>query len=232
MCITQALDNFHQYKDIFLELKIQDHFNILKIHAMDHYIHLIHQFSTADGFNTEAPEHLHIGYAKDAYHASNKCDYTVQMTTWLHHQEAVDRFTVYLHWCRNRVYLSVPTTVNNDGIDGDIILPPTNIQWQNPSLSSLQIQNHCVTVASTHPQDLCHIPASKLVKCHNAQHFLDALHLFLHNRSSPMVPKVFNTFNLYHCLTVQLPVIPEAGIKPRDLKNIIYAAPPVPPHGH
>ncbi|KAK0235510.1 hypothetical protein EDD85DRAFT_922575 [Armillaria nabsnona] len=155
------------------------------------------------------------------HHASNNRDYTVQMTTWLRHQEAIDRFTAYLHWCRNRAYLSLPTIVDEDGIDGDIILPPTNIQRQNPLLSSSQTRNHCVTVALTHPQDLCHIPASKLVEGHNAQCFLNALHLFLCNHGSLMVHKVFDTFNLCHRLTVQLPVIPEAGAKPRDLKNII-----------
>jgi hypothetical protein len=33
----------------------------------------------ADGYNTEFPECLHIDFAKEAYDASNKHDYTEQM---------------------------------------------------------------------------------------------------------------------------------------------------------
>ncbi|KAK0189620.1 hypothetical protein F5146DRAFT_1103764 [Armillaria mellea] len=89
--LLQALDNFHKYKDVFVELEVQDHFNILKIHAMEHYVHLIGLFGSADGFNTESPECLHIDYAKDH-------DYIAQITTWLRHQEAMDHFADYLHW--------------------------------------------------------------------------------------------------------------------------------------
>ncbi|KAJ6563241.1 hypothetical protein B0H10DRAFT_1966167 [Mycena sp. CBHHK59/15] len=80
--LTQALDDFHKYKDVFLELKARcpGHFNIPKIHSMEHYVYLLRLFSSADGFNTESPECLHIDYAKNAYRASNKRDYIIQMT--------------------------------------------------------------------------------------------------------------------------------------------------------
>ncbi|KAK0443005.1 hypothetical protein EV421DRAFT_1736054 [Armillaria borealis] len=54
--LSQALDDFHKYKDIFIELEVRDHFNIPKIHAMEHYVHLIGLFGSADGFNTESLE--------------------------------------------------------------------------------------------------------------------------------------------------------------------------------
>ena len=81
-----------------LEAQVPGHFNIPKIHSIEHYIKLIEQFSSADGFNIESPEQLHIDYAKNAYHASNKKDYTRQMTNWLQRQEAVDQFSLYLSW--------------------------------------------------------------------------------------------------------------------------------------
>ncbi|KAG6901439.1 hypothetical protein DXG01_001133, partial [Tephrocybe rancida] len=65
---------------------------------MQHYTALIKLFGSADGFNTESPERLHIDYAKNAYRASNKNDYTIQMMNWLSRQESVDRFTRYLEW--------------------------------------------------------------------------------------------------------------------------------------
>ena len=68
---------------------------------MEHYVELIRLFGTADRFNTEWSECLHIDYAKEAYRALNKKDYMIQMITWLHRQESVDRFTMYLYWCWN-----------------------------------------------------------------------------------------------------------------------------------
>ncbi|KAH9943974.1 hypothetical protein B0H21DRAFT_864378 [Amylocystis lapponica] len=88
--LRQALDDFHTHKHIFLELgaRTQGHFNIPKIHSMEHYVALIELFGSADGFNTESPERLHIDYAKDAYRASNRKDYLLQMVVWLRRQEA------------------------------------------------------------------------------------------------------------------------------------------------
>ena len=59
---------------------------------MMHYGEAIRSHGTADGYNTEASERLHIDYAKDGYRASNKKDYFKQMTVWLGRQEAVSRF--------------------------------------------------------------------------------------------------------------------------------------------
>ncbi|KAF7348893.1 hypothetical protein MVEN_01409500 [Mycena venus] len=75
--MDSALDTFHENKAIFLELgaRAQGHFNIPKIHSMEHYTPKIRLFGSADEFNTEAPERLHINYAKEGYRASNKKDY-------------------------------------------------------------------------------------------------------------------------------------------------------------
>jgi len=84
-----ALQLFHQHKNIFIDLGICDDFNIPKVHSMLHYTTLIHLFGSADGFNTKLPEQLHIDFAKKPYRSSNKQDYIYQMTTWLHHQDAI-----------------------------------------------------------------------------------------------------------------------------------------------
>ena len=54
-----------------------------------HYIDSIHLLGSADGYNTESPEHLHIELAKDGYRASNKKDYLEQMALWLQQWEAI-----------------------------------------------------------------------------------------------------------------------------------------------
>ncbi|KAG2150347.1 uncharacterized protein EDB93DRAFT_1249916 [Suillus bovinus] len=87
--LQTALTVFHANKDILKELTVQEHFNILKLHQLSHYVQSITLFGAADGFNTELPEHLHIDFAKDSYHASNKRDYEEQMALWLQRQEAV-----------------------------------------------------------------------------------------------------------------------------------------------
>ena len=79
---------------------IQEHFNILKIHAMSHYYAAIQSCGSLDGFNTESPEQLHIDYAKEAYCASNKKEYVGQMMVWLGRQKAVARFRAYLDYVR------------------------------------------------------------------------------------------------------------------------------------
>ena len=86
--LESCLKTFHLHKNIVIEHGIQDHFNILKLHALLHYIDCICSLGSADGYNTESPERLHIDYVKDAYHASNKRDYVKQMAIWLQRHEA------------------------------------------------------------------------------------------------------------------------------------------------
>ncbi|KAJ7666586.1 hypothetical protein DFH06DRAFT_1126680 [Mycena polygramma] len=111
LAMRESLNTFHANKQIFIDLKgRQNHFNIPKIHSLDHYEPLIRLFGTADGFNTESPERLHIDYAKNAYRASNRKDYIVQMTLWLERQEAVARFSAYLDWAHPPTSISESTT--------------------------------------------------------------------------------------------------------------------------
>ncbi|KAG2111380.1 hypothetical protein BD769DRAFT_1690379 [Suillus cothurnatus] len=77
--LENALTVFHTNKDVLEELAVHEHFNIPKLHQLSHYVQSIKLFGAADGFNTELPECLHIDFAKDAYHASDKRDYEEQM---------------------------------------------------------------------------------------------------------------------------------------------------------
>ena len=77
--LETCLKTFHIHKDIIIELNIQQHFNIPKVHALIHYMDCIRSFGSTDGYNTESPERLHIEFAKEAYRASNKRDYVEQM---------------------------------------------------------------------------------------------------------------------------------------------------------
>ena len=78
--LQSCLDTFHHNKDIMIELEICDDFNIPKIHSLLHYIESIHALESPDGYNTEAPECLHIDYAKQGYQVSNK---KTTLSRWL-----------------------------------------------------------------------------------------------------------------------------------------------------
>lgn len=94
--MDRAWSAFHENKKIFQELEIGEHSNIPKIHSMSHYVSAIQSHGTLD--NTESPERLHIEFAKLAYRATNKRDYTVQMEKWLDRQDAVRCYETYLQW--------------------------------------------------------------------------------------------------------------------------------------
>ncbi|KAF7298595.1 hypothetical protein MIND_00806500 [Mycena indigotica] len=81
--------NMHEYLPVFRELGPErTDFNIPKLHNIRHYVDSIRLLGTADGYNTENTERLHIDLAKNGYRASNRRDYIQQMTHWLTRQEA------------------------------------------------------------------------------------------------------------------------------------------------
>jgi hypothetical protein len=100
--LDTALTTFHVHKDVFVKLGVRAHFNIPKIHQLAHYVQSIRLYGSLDGFNMELPERLHINFAKDAYHSSNKHDYKEQMALWLQCQEAIFLHIAYLEWLHNR----------------------------------------------------------------------------------------------------------------------------------
>ncbi|KAF8587779.1 hypothetical protein K439DRAFT_1652178 [Ramaria rubella] len=93
-----ALKRFHSHKDIFVTHHIREHFKIPKIHSMEHYVASIKSHGSADGFNTELPERLHIDFAKIGYRASSHRDYIIQMTKWITRQEKIHSFAAYIQW--------------------------------------------------------------------------------------------------------------------------------------
>ena len=96
--LESCLNTFHRHKEIIIELKIHENFNIPKLHSLLHYINCIHSLGSADGYNMESPEHLYINFAKEAYRASNKRDYVEQMVIWLQRHEAMWLQESYLIW--------------------------------------------------------------------------------------------------------------------------------------
>jgi len=54
--LQRCLNTFHANKNILVELGIHEHFNIPKLHMIQHYIDAILAHGSVDGYNTESPE--------------------------------------------------------------------------------------------------------------------------------------------------------------------------------
>ncbi|GJF00963.1 hypothetical protein PsYK624_172670 [Phanerochaete sordida] len=96
--LDDALARFHENKDVFIDLGIRSDFDFPKLHFCRHYREFIENLGTADNYNTEYTERLHIDMAKEAYRASNKKDEYDQMTLWLERKEKVLRYDRYIKW--------------------------------------------------------------------------------------------------------------------------------------
>ncbi|KAG9090045.1 hypothetical protein FRC06_001241, partial [Ceratobasidium sp. 370] len=91
--LETTLETFHRLKELMIEQGFYGDSaqfdRIPKLHMLKHYAHAIRELGTPDGYNTEAPEHLHIEYAKEPWRASNKVRLLKQMITYLQRREAI-----------------------------------------------------------------------------------------------------------------------------------------------
>ena len=97
--MNNALHMFHLNHDIFISLSIRGHFKIPKLHNAGHYYEFILLYGSADNFNTEFTERLHIDLAKNAYASTNFKDEFPQMTLWLDRKERMMQHEKYLRRC-------------------------------------------------------------------------------------------------------------------------------------
>ncbi|KAJ7100312.1 Zn-finger domain-containing protein [Mycena crocata] len=127
--LQSSLDTFHSNKNIFIELGIREHFNIPKIHALQHYVDAIRALGSADGYNTEAPERLHIDFAKKS----------------ISRQEAFALRQSYLDWLDKRLASQAceddesddedePPSNQND-MQVTVTLPPSNLPAKSYSVA-------------------------------------------------------------------------------------------------
>ena len=115
--LRQSLEQFHEHKQIFVDLGIRENFNLPKLHSLAHYVESIQLFGTTDNYNTEYTERLHIDLAKDAYRATNHRDEYGQMTVWLERKEKVQQHQSYLDWkfgARSNITMR-PTSMDFNG---------------------------------------------------------------------------------------------------------------------
>ncbi|KAJ7168730.1 hypothetical protein C8R46DRAFT_897819, partial [Mycena filopes] len=196
---------FHANKDIFKTKKIRDDFNIPKIHSMQHYVDMIRALGTADGYNTELSERLHIDCAKLGYAASSKKDYIRQMTTWLMRREAIDRFASYLQWAipGYLVELNDPAPVESDDVSDD----DSDDDDTEDTAHSDSGPAPAYTIAKKAP--FPRVPVASLEQDYGAQDFLFHLEDFL--RAEDLLPRRFDTisakFPVYKRVVLKIPAV-------------------------
>jgi hypothetical protein len=211
-----AIDLFHDNKDIFVELGIREDFNFQKMHAIQHFVDSIRLFGSADGYSTKISERLHIDLAKNAYQATNRRDYTAQMTAWLLRREKVAHFAAYQRWYgAGRLGRSPQPVLSYDdpedsGASADAADDPPNPRLVKGQFSTFEIAQtpsiRGVTVDTL---------TSTLSGGFSATQFLEELTQFL-EESTPVGTEVIepaqeDKFHLYPQIRVALPGNPQTG---------------------
>ncbi len=162
--LERSLVLFHENKEVFVDLGVRDHFNVPKIHSLIHYSLLIRLFGTADNYNTEQTERLHIDFTKDAYRATNRKNEYNQMTTWLERHKKIQRHATFVEWRQKQ---DLPTSI-----------PP---QRQIPGPP--QPGTHCLTM--TRNPTIRRVSFNDVIHNYGAVDFMDILGDFLARLREP-----------------------------------------------
>ena len=152
----------------------------------------------------------------------------IQMITWLHRQESVNRFTMYLYWCWN------PCPGTSQSEEGRV--EPGSGDY------FLSRNSHCLTehmskeemtciyhVPAKHPPQLRAVAASQIVIEHHTLQFLPSVRKFLCSRECYVEPHTFDDFHLFNKITLELPLIPE--VSRNKWQDCVCMTPPGPTSG-
>ncbi|CAE7129460.1 unnamed protein product [Rhizoctonia solani] len=96
----------HKFKDVWIKNGsrkgekgiVIPHFNIPKLHTIQHLYEQILAKGTADNFSTETIEHMHMDTLKEAFPATNKKDWEKQTIRWLVRREKILEFLLFHTW--------------------------------------------------------------------------------------------------------------------------------------
>ncbi|KAK6980949.1 hypothetical protein R3P38DRAFT_3294138 [Favolaschia claudopus] len=216
--LDAAWVSFHAHKHAFIRLGLRNHFNISKIHKLKHYVDSIRSRGTTDGTNSEATERLHIDLAKLGYRASNKKDYTQQMTVWLQRQEAVRKFKNYICWVDSEsdsAACSSDSEESHTSSDSDAAVPPPRPPSSSPAFSLPKKPSFPAASAGTIARDFC------------APRFVDKVADFLHDTFRIQAPIDESTkFAVFKRVKLQLPFLAE--VASGDLRDTVRASKAVP----
>lgn len=125
---------------------------------------------------------------------------------------------------------NIPSTQDFDVDEGSILVahPLSSLTTAVPQPTSATI-HPIARVACHHPSHLRGIAAQQIIDGHNATQFFIALKHFLRSHGCNLTPQLFDHFDLYKQIFIQLPVVPEIGKS--HCQDVIRATPPIPRNG-
>ncbi|KAJ7728990.1 hypothetical protein B0H14DRAFT_3518411 [Mycena olivaceomarginata] len=133
-------------------------------------------FLSVLAYNTELPERLHIDFAKKAYQASNRRDYTSQMTVWLQWQEAFALRESYLDWLDDTLTAEARAPPESDSDEDD---PEGTADSENAvalaTPSPITIPSYSIAKRPSYPD----ITVTQLETIHGASDFILAFTRFI-----------------------------------------------------
>ncbi|KAF8987416.1 hypothetical protein BDQ17DRAFT_1435655 [Cyathus striatus] len=216
--LDDAWEVIHLNKDVFIELGVREHFNISKLHNIKHYCDAIRSRGTADGFSTEGTERLHIDLAKNGYNASNKKEYTSQMTTWLQRQESIHEFGVYLQWAVPGYVMELAEDdeeSNTEDLKDEVINVTENGDLETIKASG--VIPYSISKSAPFP----HVSVSQIINDYGAVDFLWYL-----QQALGVTHEEDTIFPVYKQFTLTLPPIPE--VSHRKIIDVVHATHPQP----
>jgi hypothetical protein len=217
--LDEAWAAFHQNKRVFVEQGIRKHFNIPKIHAAKHYVDAIRSRGSADGFNSEGMERLHIDYAKIGYKSTNKKEYIKQMTKWLTRQEKIHRFTAYLQWAVASYYAN-PIDVDIEDSEDNDKNPPVDVGEQGVHPSNIPPSGYSIAKVPSY----LNVPLASVQNDFGAVDILPCIETYLRRCEQP-VPYVVNPkFSLFKRMYIWIPPAPQVSQQPT--KDTVIATRP------
>ncbi|KIJ62538.1 hypothetical protein HYDPIDRAFT_135569 [Hydnomerulius pinastri MD-312] len=161
--LEDALQRFHENKNIFVDLGVRTHFKLPKLHSLSHYTQSIKLYGTTDNYDTQYTERLHIDFAKDAYSATNCKDEFPQMTQWLERKEKIQHHDAFIKW----TIAGCPPSLHH---------PPPSLTTTNSTSSHLQM---------TKAPSVKAVTFEKLETSYGATYFRDALARYIVSRRNP-----------------------------------------------
>ncbi|KAG8698980.1 hypothetical protein FRC08_005592 [Ceratobasidium sp. 394] len=205
---------------------------ISKLHTVGHWPPSIRQLGTPDGYNSEAPEHLHIEYAKEPWRSSNGVDALPQMIKFIQRQEA-------------RKLVVVDSGGDKDEDDDGGGEYDDDEDWEDeegqpeeqPDASATHYPAPRLAIAASPTR--ANLSANRIVALYKATNLIPALNGFLestvaaaHGRSQPnqwdrlRVPLLspHQLFNVWHRFALFHAVQPFAPDEPRR-RDVVRARP-------
>lgn len=79
--LQEALDRFHKYRQVFIDVGVRADFNLPRQHSLIHFFRLIRAFGAPNGLCSSITESKHIKAVKEPWRRSSRFKATIQMLT-------------------------------------------------------------------------------------------------------------------------------------------------------